>query len=106
MQKLNARKATLQKTSSIPDKEKPKWMKYLVPELMSSEDNEDDGSFVLHQIPWRSQKANDFITSIDTKYDTKRSKKSKVMTAERIPGTYSDRPKPAEGTLPLWTIKD
>jgi len=33
------------KTTAIPDTEKPTWMECLVPELMSSEESEDDGSF-------------------------------------------------------------
>ena len=45
MQKLNASKAALHKTTAIPDTKKPTWMECLVPELMSSEESEDDGSF-------------------------------------------------------------
>ena len=46
MQKLNARKAALRKTTAIPEKDKAMWMECLVPEVMSSEDSEDDGSFI------------------------------------------------------------
>jgi len=38
-------KAALCKTTAIPDTEKPIWMECLVPELMSSEETEDDGCF-------------------------------------------------------------
>ena len=54
MQKLNARKAALHKTTAIPEKDKAMWMECLVPEVMSSEDSEDDGSFTVRSLPWRS----------------------------------------------------
>ena len=105
MQKLNARKAALRKTTAIPEKDKAMWMECLVPEVMSSEDSEDDGSFTVRPLPWRSGKATRFLTSLDLKHRKKQSRKSRVMTYQRSDGLPSDRPKPIAGCVPDWVIK-
>ena len=105
MQKLNARKAALRKTTAIPEKDKAMWMECLVPEVISSEDSEDDGSFTVHPLPWRSGKATRFLTSLDLKHRKKQSRKSRVMTYQRNDGLPSDCPKPIVGCVPDWVIK-
>ncbi len=72
---------------------------------MSSEDSEDDGSFAVCALPWRSEKATSFLLSLDRKLDKRRSRKSKVMTFERKMGLPSDRPKPVAGSTPGWVIR-
>ena len=106
LQKLNARKAALRKTRAIPDTEKPTWMECLVPELMSSEESEDDGSFTIRPLPWRSEKATSFLLGMDHKHQKRQSRKSLVMTFQRNEGTLpSDRPKPIDGSVPAWAVK-
>ena len=56
---------------------------------MSSEDSEEDGSFLTRPLPWRSEKVNKFFSSLDQKLEKKRSKKSKMMTFERKTGQES-----------------
>ncbi len=64
LQKLNSRVTALAKTRAIPEDIKPKWKESLVLPLISSEesDNEDnEGSFNVRPLPWRSQKATEFF---------------------------------------------
>lgn len=106
LQKLNSRKVTLKKTGAIPSKEKPKFLEAIVPELMSSEDSEDDdGSFVVRPLPWRSSKISEILFALDEKHDRKRSRKSRMMKFQRLEGLPSERPQPIAGTVPNWCIK-
>jgi len=57
MQKLSARKAALHETTAIPDIEEQTWRECLFPELMSSKESVNDGSFTTPPLPWRSGKA-------------------------------------------------
>ncbi len=99
---MNARKAALQKTTAIPEKDKPNWTQCLVPEVMSSEDSEDDGSFTVRPLPWRTEKATSFLLSLDHKRDKRRSRRSKIMTFERAIGSISERPQPR--SVPAWVV--
>ncbi len=105
MQKLKQRKVALQRTTAILEKDKSKWKECLVPEVMSSEDSEDDGSFTVRPLPWRSEKANSFLSSLDCKHGKKQSKKSKIMTLCRENRSPSDRSKPIDGSIPAWVFK-
>lgn len=78
----------------------------MIPELMSSEDSEDDGTFTIRPLTWRSSKASEILFALDDKHDKKRSRKSKVMKFKRLEGTPSDRPMPISGTVPSWCIKE
>lgn len=102
-QKLSARKATLIKTAAISEKDKETWLQCLVPELMSSEDSEDDGAFLVRPLPWRSDKASNFIAALDHKGKKKRSRRSKVMSFTRKVGDLSDRSRPSG--VPSWAVK-
>lgn len=95
----------LQKTGAISHNDKPKLLEALVPDLMSSEDSDDDGSFTVRPLPWRSSKISEIINALDEKYNKRRSRKSKVMTFVRKEGSVSDRPQPISGTVPNWCIK-
>ena len=103
MQKLNARKASLHRTTAVPEKDKPIWSECLLPEVMSSEDSEDDGSFTVRPLPWRSEKASNFLLGLDHKRDKRRSRKSRIMTFQRKTGEFSERPQP--GSVPAWVVK-
>lgn len=104
LQKLNARKAALSKSTAIPDKDKKKLKECLTADLMSSEESEEDGSFIVHPLPWRSEKATGIFHGLDKKHDRRKTKRSKVMTFARKRGQLSDRPKPPKGSVPDWTV--
>ena len=105
IQKLSSRKVTLQKTGAVSARDKPKLLEAFVPELMSSEDSEDDGTFTIRPLSWRSSRVSELFFGLDDKYDKKRTRKSKVMMFKRMEGSLSDRPKPISGTVPSWCIK-
>lgn len=105
LQKLDSRRAMLLKTSSIPEDQKKKWAECLIPELMSSEESEEDGSFSVRPLPWRSEKATHFLKSLDNKIEKKKTKKSQIMTLKRSTGISSDRHVPTTDSVPAWTIK-
>lgn len=105
MQKLNSRKAALVKTKTISERQKPPFRASLLPCLMSSEDSEDDGTFSIRPLPWRSDKASVVYHTLDEKHDRRRSTKSKMMTFERKIGMPSDRKKPHAKSVPDWCLK-
>jgi len=104
LQKLNARKAALSESTVIADKDKKKLKECLAADLMSSEESEEDGSFIVHPLPWRSEKATGVFHSLDKKHDRRKTKRSKVMTFQRKKGHMSDRPIPLKGLVPDWTV--
>ena len=104
-QKLNARKAALVKTKAVSEQEKPAIREGLLPCLMSSEESEGDGEFIVRPLPWRSARAADICHSLDEKYEKRKSNRSKRMTFARKTGLPSDRKKPSAVTVPGWCIK-
>lgn len=90
---------------STSDKDKEKWKECLIEELISSEDSEDDGSFLIRPLPWRSEKVTSFFCNLDKKQDKKKSHRSKIMTFERKTGPPSQRSKPLDGSVPAWAIR-
>lgn len=71
---------------------------------MSSEESGDDGSFKIHPLLWRSQKADKLFFGLDHKTLKKKSKKSRLMTQDRSEGLPSHRPAPIDGSIPPWAI--
>ena len=105
IQKLKFRKIALQKSSAISEKDKTPWRECLVEELVSSEESDEDGAFVIHPLPWRSEKVTTFFTSLNRKGDRRKSRKSKMMTFERKTGFMSDRARPCPGSVPDWALR-
>ena len=103
MQKLQARKIALHQTSAIPEGDKEKWEEGLIPELISSEESDGEDGFMVHPLPWRSERVNKLFASLDHKNEKRRSHRSKVMTQKRYEGIASDRPVPL--TAPDWAVK-
>lgn len=102
---MNSRRAALQKSTVLTEFEKPELMKALVPELISSEDSDNDGSFTVRPLPWRSDTANELHYSLDKKHVKRLSVKSRRMTSDRQRGLASDRAMPDPKTLPTWCLK-
>ena len=71
IQKLKSRKIAVQKSAAISDKDKALWKECLLEELVSSEDSDEDGSFFVRPLPWRSEKVNNLFTSLDRKLEKK-----------------------------------
>ena len=94
LQKLNSRKAALMKTKGVKEEEKPSLRASLLPCLMSSEVSDDEGTFTVRPLPWRSARATDIHHSLDDKCDRRRSIRSKMMRFARKEGVPSDRRKP------------
>lgn len=85
--------------------DKEKWGECLIPEIMSSEESDEEGSFAVKPLPWRSDRTTKFLKTLDSKAEKKKSRKSQSMTFARSTGPISDRPKPADGSVPAWTVK-
>lgn len=103
LQKLKTRKAALQRTKSVTEKQKMAFKGVLIPEMMSSEESEDDGTFSVSLLPWRSDNASDFFYGLDSKHTKRSSKKSQKMCFERCElGRKSSRVKPASKGVPEW----
>lgn len=94
----------MEKSSAISEKDKTSWKECLVEQLISSEESDDDGSFVIHSLPWRSEKVDNFFSGLDRKSDKKKTKKSKMMTFQRIKGLRSNRPRPSLEKVPEWAL--
>lgn len=71
---------------------------------MSSEDSDDDGSFNVRQLPWRSEKATEILYALDNKHTKKVYVRSRRMTFARTDGDMSDRDWPEPGTVPQWSL--
>ena len=97
-------KVALQKSKTITDADKKKWKDCIVGELMSSEDSNEDGSFIVRPLPWRKEKVTFFLCGLDRKLERRKSRKSKIMTHERKKGPPSCRSRPKPTSIPSWCI--
>ena len=103
-QKLQERRSTLTKSAMSP-KEKEKWGKVLVPEMMSSEESdvENDDIITVKPISWRAERVRTFLHRLDSKVTTAKSVQSKRQQKQRVESSEnSNRVKPA--TLPDWAV--
>lgn len=92
--------------------DKDKWLKILVPDMMSSEEstedndqddedgNEGDVNYV-KILPWRARVVQDFLYDLDGQYSSGKSAQAKRQTKARVSSTeLSTRPVP-DG-FPSW----
>ena len=104
---LKRRKAALAKSSTMTDEQKNKWMLRLIPDMMSSEESEDGDeeqtTFQVHPLLWRSDKVTAFIKKLDLKSKNSTSQRSKHMAVKRSIGLPSDRLPP--DSLSKWMVK-
>ncbi len=100
-QKLRSRQSEL-KRSSV--KQKEKWAKMLVMEMMSSD--ESDGEIIkIKELPWRSGKANEFINALEEGIAGRQSGQALRQTKQRVVQGISSRPRPpATAALPSWAF--
>ena len=93
------------KTKCVGETEKQRIRASLLPCLMSSEDSEEDGTFTVRPLPWRSSRAVQIYHSLDEKHERRQSARSKLMTFHRREGMPSDREKPSAEAVPAWCLK-
>ena len=69
----------------------------------SNDEDEEDSTFVIRPLLWRSDKVNALFASLDSKFNKNQSKKSAMMTIHRSKGLPSDRTRPTR--VPDWALK-
>ena len=80
LQKLKKRHTAFVKTNSLSQAQKERWAPCVVAETMSSEESDDENEvFVVRPLPWRSDKVDSLFSSLDMKFDKKRSKKRSIV---------------------------
>lgn len=93
------------------EKDREKWNKVLVYEFMSSEESGEDDLeekeyIVVKSLPWRSDRVNKFLESLDEKTNKDKSSQSLRQMKKRVNATTcSDRQKPV-GHFPKWIFSD
>lgn len=65
--------------SSLSQAEKDKWMKAMVMDMMSSEESEGE-NIAVKELPWRSERVDDFIRKLDDQAASKKSSQAKRQT--------------------------
>ena len=107
VQKLQARKATLEGVSSTANAAKvEKWETVLVLSFMSSEESGEDESeqpvIYVKPLAWRHPQVNKFFMQMDDRIERKKSKHAKIQTLPRVQGQVSQRPRPTEFPHNFW----
>ncbi|XP_063431321.1 uncharacterized protein LOC134713993 [Mytilus trossulus] len=94
--KLNNRKKALKEKSSMPKEQKETVIQSMEIQYMSSEqtDSEDEGSFIVRPLPWRSDDFDKLVKKLDQKHENKLSKRSRRQNNVRKVGAVSSRKKP------------
>ena len=79
-QKCKERVKALKRMIQTDDERLKKWMNVMVNNFMSSEEScEEDDTFVIRPLPWRSFKVNEFFGRLDKTSKTHRSSQSRKM---------------------------
>lgn len=105
-QKLREREAFFQK-SHMAEREKEKWIKVFVSEMISSEDS-DSGSnsdteqvLIVKPLPWRAERVAKMFRDLDGKISGEKTAQAQRQRRKRILGTNaSSRSPPSD--VPLW----
>lgn len=83
-------------------------MGVITPEFMSSEESGSDsgGCLFKREIPWRSNKVNNFFAELDEFVESSKSNVAKRQTRQRVlNGEVSSRSIPSAGKqIPSWAI--
>ena len=96
------------KKSSVSEKEKEKWGKVLVSDVMSSEESASDNEEVILVKPlaWRSERVSLFFHQLDEKMERSKKAQARRQRKQRVMSTeFSVRPRPII-SLPAWAIAD
>lgn len=105
LQKLQERIATLNK-AKLSEKDREKWSKVFVTEMMSSEESDDgdDSPIVVRPLPWRSNRVDNFFSQLDKRNREHKSPQARRQMKERIFGNQSSRPAPCGRDIPEWAF--
>ena len=111
LQKADKRKLALEAKQSFSKEKKESIRKCLIPEFMSSEDEEryEDGGkyFLIKPLPWRSDTFQKDIKILDQKYkDFIETDKGRNQKCPRELGGFSKRPKPIIPNGCEWACKN
>ena len=98
-------KCIKRKNFSWSDEKKAQVSKILVLNMMSSEDETDDG-YEIRPLRFRSQRCNDLLEKLDEKSKSLSSTKARKQTAKRTMGSFSQRAAPDLGAGNDWAIKN
>lgn len=96
---------------NFPNDEKYRYRAAIIPEMMSSEDEQEDDEgnryFVIHKPEFRSKRFENLLTIIDNAYTLNRSKRATEQMIPRKVGAASKRtaPKTLEGGLEKLFVK-
>ena len=91
---------------TIP-KDREKWEKVLVLELMSSEDSgmdEDEEILAVRPLPWRSTRVDEMFDELDKKIQSGKSPQSRRQTKRRKVGNLSQRIRCTSDSIPKWAF--
>lgn len=105
-QKLHDRASALNK-SSLPEKQRKKWMSVITLDFMSSEESgsENESCLVKKELPWRSDKVTKFFSELDDFVGGSKSNVAKRQTRPRVlDGAVSSREIPQGKKIPSWAL--
>ena len=93
------------KRSSLPKRQKEKWSKVMIADMMSSEESDEgDETIVVKPLQWRSSRVTEFFKNIDVLgTERKNSQALRQRKPRVISSVASQCPKPA-ATLPCWVF--
>ena len=101
-QRINA----LSLKRSYTEEKKEKIERCLVLDLMSSEDEEEDGTFSVRPLRWRSAVMDQYVSELDDKIKATKSKKAARQTVQRKLGEMSVRPVPTQVSAECrWAVR-
>ena len=95
------------KSTKLSEESKKKWNPVFIADIMSSEESDgtnDEASFTVRPLLWRSDKVTRFFNQLDDKKNNNSTQRSKRMSFKRKMGLPSDRPPPP--SLPTWMLKN
>ena len=104
LQKIQERKAALEKMTFTDSEELEKWRLVVKAEFMSSDESatdEDDEVIVVKQLPWRSVHVGQMFRHLDDKGLKEKSPQARRQMKRRVKGHISNRPRPI-GDIPSW----
>ena len=85
-------------------KDKEKWERVLINEVMSSKDNCSDSDVFIKEIPWRSQIVDSFISKLDEKaWELKSPLAIRMRKEQKVSKNVSERDIPSG--IPKWALK-
>ena len=108
LQKIQERKAALEKMTFTDSEELEKWRLVVKAEFMSSDESatdEDDEVIVVKQLPWRSVHVGQMFRHLDDKGLKEKSPQARRQMKRRVKGHISNCPRPI-GDIPSWAVTD